>query len=169
MKATVEPEQDTATTLDKGHGRRERRTLTATTALNGYLDWPGVAQVGQVESVVERDGAVSQETRYFITSAPRELADAGALLRWTRGHWSIENRSHYVRDVTLGEDASRIRKGGGPEIMAALRNAAIGFFRATGATNIAETIYYIAEGHALTDERPKGDSTSSTTVPFPAV
>jgi hypothetical protein len=52
----------------------------------------------------------------------------------------IENRSHYVRDVTLGEDASRIRKGGGPEIMAALRNAAIGFLRATGATNIAETI-----------------------------
>jgi predicted transposase YbfD/YdcC len=90
--------------------------------------------------VVERDGEVSQETRYFITSAPRELADADALLTWTRGHWSIENRSHYVRDVTFGEDASRIRKGGGPEIMAALRNAAIGFFRATGATKIAETI-----------------------------
>lgn len=108
--------------------------------MNGYLDWPGVAQVGQIESVVERDGKVSQETRYFITSAPRERADAGTLLTWARGHWSIENRSHYVRDVTLGEDASRIRKGGGPEVMAALRNAAIGFFRATGATNIAETI-----------------------------
>ena len=74
--------------------------------------------MGQIESVVERDGKVSQETRYFITSA-RERADAGTLLRWARGHWSIENRSHYVRDVTLGEDASRIRKGGGPEIMAA--------------------------------------------------
>jgi hypothetical protein len=114
--------------------------LKATTALNAYLDWPGVAQVGQIESVVEQDGQVSQEARYFITSAPRELADAGVLLTWARGHWSIENRSHYVRDVTLGEDASRIRKGNGPEIMAALRNAAIGFFRATGATNIAETI-----------------------------
>jgi Transposase DDE domain len=114
--------------------------LKATTALNAYLDWPGVAQVGQIESLVEQDGQVSQETRYFITSAPRELADAGVLLTWARGHWSIENRSHYVRDVTLGEDASRIRKGSGPEIMAALRNATIGFFRATGATNIAETI-----------------------------
>jgi len=114
--------------------------LKATTALNGYLDWPGVAQVGQIESVVEQDGEVSQETRYFITSAPRELANAGVLLTWARGHWSIENRSHYVRDVTLGEDASRIRKGGGPQIMAALRNAAIGFLRATGATNIAEAI-----------------------------
>jgi hypothetical protein len=108
--------------------------------LNAHLDWPGVAQVGQIASVVERDGNVSHETRYFITSAPRELADAGALLTWARGHWSIENRSHYVRDVTLGEDASRIRKGCGPEIRAALRNAAIGFLRATGGTNIAETI-----------------------------
>ena len=114
--------------------------MKATTALNEYLDWPGVAQVGQIESVVENDGKVSQETRYFITSAPRGLADAGKLLTWARGHWSIENRSHYVRDVTLGEDASRIRKGGGPEIMAAFRNATIGFLRTTGATNIAEAI-----------------------------
>lgn len=52
----------------------------------------------------------------------------------------IENRSHHVRDVTLGEDASRIRKGSGPDVMAALRNAAIGFLRATGATNIAESL-----------------------------
>jgi hypothetical protein len=114
--------------------------LKATTALNAYLDWPGVAQVGQIQSVVERGGKVSQETRYFITSATRQVADAGVLLGCVRGHWSIENRSHYVRDVTLGEDTSRIRKGGGPEIMAALRNAAIGFLRATGATNIAETL-----------------------------
>jgi predicted transposase YbfD/YdcC len=132
--------QDTATTLDKGHGRVERRTLKATTALNDYLDWPGVAQVGQIESVVEQDGTISSETRYFITSAPRKLAGAGQLLQWGRGHWSIENRSHYVRDVTFGEDASRVRKGSGPEVMAAIRNATIGFLRSTGATNIAETI-----------------------------
>ena len=71
--------QDTTTTIDKGHGRRERRTLTATIALNEYLDWPGVAQVGQIESVVEQDGKVSHETRYFITSVPRDLG--GARLR----------------------------------------------------------------------------------------
>jgi predicted transposase YbfD/YdcC len=128
------------TTLDKGHGRRECRTLKATTTLNDYLNWPGVAQVGQIESVVEQDGTVSKETRYFITSAPRKLADAGQLLRWARGHWSIENRSHYVRDVTFGEDASRIRKGSGPEVMAAVRNATIGFLRSIGATNIAESL-----------------------------
>ena len=68
------------TTLDKGHGRRERRTLKATTALNDYLNWPGVAQVGQIESVVEQDGTVSKETRYFITSTPRKLGGAGQLL-----------------------------------------------------------------------------------------
>jgi predicted transposase YbfD/YdcC len=126
--------------LDKGHGRRERRTLKTTTALNEYLNWPGVAQVGQIESVVEQDGKISHETRQFITSVPRDLGGASQLLIWGRGHWSIENRSHYVRDVTFGEDASRIRKGSGPEIMAALRNAAIGFLRSTGAANIAEAL-----------------------------
>jgi len=131
---------DTVTTLDKGHGRRERRTLKATTAWNEYLDWPGVAQVGQVDSEVVRDGKTPQETRYFITSVSRGVAGAGLLLKWARGHWSIENRSHYVRDVTMGEDASRIRKRSGPEVMAALRNAAIGLMRTMGVTNIAEAL-----------------------------
>ncbi|MBV8722742.1 MAG: ISAs1 family transposase [Candidatus Eremiobacteraeota bacterium] len=131
---------DTVTTLNKGHGRRERRTLKATTALNKYLDWPGVAQVGQVESEVVKDGKTSHETRYFITSVSRAVADAAQLLKWARGHWSIENRSHYVRDVTMSEDSSRIRKRSGPQVMAALRNATIGFLRTTGQANIAESL-----------------------------
>ena len=131
---------DTATTLDKGHGRVERRTLKATTALNEYLDWPGVAQVGQVESKVVKDGKTTHETRYFITSVSRPVAGAGQLLKWARGHWSVENRSHYVRDVTMGEDASRIRKRSGPEVMAAFRNATIGLLRTMGVTNIAEAL-----------------------------
>src|SRR3974377_2196997 len=120
---------DTVTPLDKGHGRRERRTLKATTAWNEYLDWPGVAQVGQVDSEVLRDGKPHQDPRSFITSVSRRVAGAGQLLKWAGGHWSIANRSHYVRDVTRGEDASRIRKRSGPEVMAALRNAAIGLVR----------------------------------------
>ena len=131
---------DTVTTLNKGHGRRERRTLKATTALNGYLDWPGVAQVGQVESEVVKDGKTTHETRYFITSVSRAVADAAQLLKWARGHWSIENRSHYVRDVTMSEDSSRIRKRSGPQVMAALRNATIGFLRTMGQANIAESL-----------------------------
>jgi predicted transposase YbfD/YdcC len=131
---------DTTTTLDKGHGRRERRTARATTALNEYLDWPGVAQVGEVTCQVDENGKHTEATRYFITSVPRTVAGASELLCWTRGHWSIENKSHYVRDVTLGEDASRIRKRSGPEVMAAIRNATIGFLRSTGVTNIAEAL-----------------------------
>ncbi len=99
-----------------------------------------MGQVGQVESVVTRDGKTTREVRSFITSAPRSEAGARTLLRWARGHWSIENRTHYVRDVTMEEDASRVRKGSGPQVMAALRNTAIGFLRLTGATNIAAAL-----------------------------
>ena len=112
---------DTVTTLDKGHGRRERRTLKATTALNEYLIGPVLPRFGQVESEVVRDGKTTHEIRYFITSVSRAVADAGQLLKWARGHWSIENRSHYVRDETMGEDSSRIRKRSGPQVMAAFK------------------------------------------------
>jgi hypothetical protein len=91
-----------------------------------------------VTSQVDEGGKRTEAARYFITSVPREVAGGPELLRWARGHWSIENKSHYVRDVTFGEDASRIRKEAGPEVMAAFRNAAMGFLRSTGITNIAE-------------------------------
>jgi hypothetical protein len=96
--------------------------------------------VGEVTCQVDEGGTRTEATRYFITSVPRPMAGASQLLRWARGHWSIENKSHHVRDVTFGEDASRIRKRSGPEVMAAIRNAAIGFLRSTGATNIAEAL-----------------------------
>jgi hypothetical protein len=99
-----------------------------------------VGQVGQIRSVVDRDGKRTEETRYFITSAPRVLAGADVLLRVARGHWTIENGSHYVRDVSLGEDASRIRKASGPEAMAVMRNLAVGVLRTTGVTNIAAAL-----------------------------
>jgi hypothetical protein len=89
---------------------------------------------------VDQDGGRTEATRYFITSAPRTVAGGAGLLGWARGHWSIENGSHYVRDVTFGEDASRVRKGPGPEVPAAFRDAAIGFLRSTGVTNLAEAL-----------------------------
>src|SRR5271157_2582828 len=97
---------DTVTTLDKGHGRRERRTLKATTALNEYLDWPGVAQVGQVESDVVKDGKTTHETRYFITSVSRAVADAGQLLKWTRG--TGRSRIVLTRPTIPGWDTNRL-------------------------------------------------------------
>lgn len=108
--------------------------------LNGYLDWPGVAQVGRLERTVTAGGAVTVEVQYLITSVPRERAGAAALLGWVRGHWGIENRLHYVRDVTMGEDANRTRSGSGPQVLAALRNLAISILRRDEVTNIAAAL-----------------------------
>lgn len=119
----------------------EIRRLRTTTLLNGYLDWPGVAQVCRVEREVRRRGKEpSREIAYAITSVPPDAAGPSTLLNWWRGHWSIENRSHYVRDVSMGEDASRIRSGAAPQIMAAFRNAAVGFLRCQGVVNVAEAL-----------------------------
>ena len=123
------------------HGDRvERRTLTTTTMLNGYLDWPGVAQVCRVQAEVKKDGEESYEVSYAITSVPRERADAATLLGWHRGHWGIENRLHWVRDVTMGEDANRTWSGSGPQVLAALRNAALNQLRMAGSSNIAASL-----------------------------
>jgi hypothetical protein len=97
--------------------------------------------VGWVEAEVTRGGKTAREVRYFITSVPRAVAGARQLLGWVRGHWSIENRSHYVRDVTLGEDASRVRRGSGPQVLAAVRNAALGLLRRWGGfESVAEAL-----------------------------
>jgi len=70
-------------------------------------------------------GVTTRETVYGITSLSVEEADASRLLALTRGHWGIENGLHYKRDVTLGEDASRVRREAGPQVMAALRNSIV--------------------------------------------
>ena len=67
-------------------------------------------------------------------------AGAAALLRQRRGHWGIENRLHWIRDVPLGEDASQVRTGAAPEILAALRNTVLAVLRQTGAANIAASL-----------------------------
>jgi hypothetical protein len=77
------------------------------------------------------------ELHYKITSLPPEQASATDLLQLSRGHWSIANQLHYVRDVTLGEDASRIRTGAAPHAMAAIRNLVLTVLRLAGVTNLA--------------------------------
>jgi predicted transposase YbfD/YdcC len=84
-----------------------------------------------------RDGREEVEVEYAITSAPRSLAGAVELLKWWRNHWHIENRSHYVRDVTLREDACQIYKGHAPQNLASLRNALVALLRLVGNNNIA--------------------------------
>jgi predicted transposase YbfD/YdcC len=123
----------------KRHGRRETRHLRASTALGGYLDWPDVRQVVQVTSQVERADGLTMQVRYFITSLPPRVG-ARALLLVVRGHWGIENRLHYVRDVTLSEDASQVRAGAAPQALAALRNTVLALLRLHGWTNMAAAL-----------------------------
>ena len=111
--------------MDKGHGRKEFRRLLSTTALNDYLDWPDVGQVFELERVRVLKGKTEVEVVYGITSLGRQKSDAKALLGRTRDHWGIENRLHYVRDETLGEDRCRVRKGNGAQVLAAIRNACV--------------------------------------------
>jgi len=122
------------------HGDRwEVRRLWASTALNDYLGWPGVRQVLKVERETEKKGQKETQVRYAITSLGTERK-AKQLLSLVRGHWAIENQLFWVRDVTLGEDASQVRKGSTPQVMAALRNVVIGLLRNSGASNLAAAI-----------------------------
>ena len=77
-------------------------------------------------------------------SAPRERASAAELLRLRRGHWGIENGLHYRRDVTLGEDACRVRKGGAAAILAGLRNTALALLPRLKLGSIAEATRHCA-------------------------
>ena len=138
-----------ATTVDKGHGRVEVRHLVASTALNDYLDWPGLAQVFIVERRWRERGHWQEAVRYGITSLPPAVADADRLLALVRGHWQIENGLHSVKDVTLGEDRSLIRKGHGPNIMAILRDTVISVLHRAGWRTIAERLRcYSGDAHA---------------------
>src|SRR5438309_5292526 len=100
-----------------GRGGSERRSIEMPSSLAGYLgaDWPGCAQVFRLTRVRKTGVKVETEVVSGITSLPRERAGAKTLLGLTRGHWGIENGLHGVRDGTLREDASRIRRGAATE------------------------------------------------------
>lgn len=112
----------TAQTCDKGHGRIEERTLTASSMLHDYVDWPYLMQVVKVERTRHVHGKRAHEVAYGITSLPPDDANAARLLVICRMHWQIENGLHYRRDVTLREDASQVRRGHAPQVLAALNN-----------------------------------------------
>jgi predicted transposase YbfD/YdcC len=137
------------TQTGRAHGRIEKRTLKVVTIAAGIL-FPHAAQAIQVVRRTRRRGTKKtwqNETVYAITSLPAEQAQPGDLAHWIRSHWSIENRLHWVRDVTYTEDASQARTGTGPHIMATLRNLAISVLRLNGHTNIAAALRYTARKH----------------------
>lgn len=142
-----EAEFDRATQTNRGHGREETRFLHCTYDLPRFFTgFAGVRQAFRLERKVlhKKTGKQSHEVVYGMTSLPRLGADAQALLGLVRGHWTIENRVHWVRDVTMGEDASHVRVGNIPHVMAAFRNAAIAVLRRDGHTNIASARRYLA-------------------------
>ena len=108
---------------DKGHGRIERRERR----FPGELRLPGAACLVRVQADVERAGQARSETRYYISSA---TLDAPRAAQAVRGHWGIENRLHWVLDVTFKEDQSRLRKGFGARNMAVVRHFALNLVRA---------------------------------------
>ena len=132
--------------VEKSHGRLETRCLKASTSLNEYLDWPGLAQVIQYRYTYKNPntGKETEKISYGITSLSPEETTAERLLILRRGHWSIENKSHWMRDTLLGEDASPVRSGAIPQIMAALRNTALAVLRFAGVIRIADEIKYLA-------------------------
>ena len=133
---------DRVSTVTKGHGRIETRTLESGTGLVDVLDWPGVAQVMRrtCERLVVKSGKRTVEVTYGITSLAPSEARAAQLEALWRGHWTIENRKHYVRDVTLGEDRNQMHSGDAPRVLATLRSGLIDLWRWKGWTNIADAI-----------------------------
>lgn len=99
--------------------------------------------------VFRTTGKIEEETVFGVTSLDADRADAGCLLTLIRQHWHIENRSHWVRDVTYGEDHSQVRVGQIPRVMATIRNTAIALIRLTGTTHIAATCRRFAGKPAL--------------------
>jgi predicted transposase YbfD/YdcC len=132
-------------TVDKGHGRLEIREIEASALLNDWLNWPAVGQVLKqtCRCITLKTGVVTETVRYAITSLP-----VGADLHWIaalwRGHWSIENKVHYVRDVTCREDAGQSYRGNTPQVLAALRNAVLTLLRACGWSRIADGMRHFA-------------------------
>ncbi|MEU2616529.1 ISAs1 family transposase [Micromonospora sp. NPDC007271] len=125
-------------TRDRGHGRRETRTVKAVTvATPGGIAFPHAQQAVRITRTRIVAGKTSRETAYLTVSLPAGQALPRDLQTWIRRHWHIENRLHHVRDVTFREDLHQARTGNGPAVIATLRNTAIGWHRITGATNIA--------------------------------
>lgn len=126
-------------TRDTGHGRKETRTVKAITIQTpGGLGFPHAQQAVRITRTRTIKGRTTRETAYLTVSLPAEQTQPADLGTWARSEWHIENRLHYVRDVTLREDTHQTRTGNGPAVFATLRNTSIGYHRTNGATNIAE-------------------------------
>lgn len=129
----------TAHTLEKGHGRLESRAVVASTELNDFVasSWPGVGQVFFLRRRIQHPLRCTQQLVYGLTSLSPQVAGPERLLELIRGHWAIENRLHWRRDVTLREDACQVRKGCAPRTLAVLNSFLLALFDWLGVRNVA--------------------------------
>jgi predicted transposase YbfD/YdcC len=149
--STLAPSVQRASTTTTHGARIETRTIAVSDALAGWRHWPGLQQVLKLERTVinKTTGEISEEQVYAVTSLAPERATPAQLNELWRQHWTIENKLHWVRDVTFDEDRSQVRAGNAPQIMAALRNVAISALRLRKVTNIAAALRRYAARPAL--------------------
>ena len=135
-----------ATTTSKGHGRIEVRTLTTSSQLNDFLDWPFLQQVFKMERFVtiRKTGQTRHEILYGITSLSAEQASPGQLLKMLRSYWGIENGLHYRRDVTLQEDQTRFTKDSAAHIMSIINNIVLALIAKAGYQFVPSARRYFA-------------------------
>jgi predicted transposase YbfD/YdcC len=135
-----------ATQTDKGHERIEKRTLTTSSLLKDYLDWPHVAQVFQLERKVWdlQMQPLRSQVVYGLTSLSAAQAGPARLLELTRAYWGIENGLHYRRDVTLREDATRMRNVRAAQVWASLNNLLVGILARLPFVNLPQARRFFA-------------------------
>ncbi len=140
-----------STDAERGHGRIATRTLKATEVTAG-IGFPYAVQVLQLTRKTHRHRGdrLHTEVVYLVTSLSAAAAKPDQIASWLRGHWAIENRLHWVRDVSFDEDRSQTRTQGGPQVMATLRNTVISLLRLDGHPNIASARRH----HARNPQRP---------------
>ena len=143
---------DAHTAVETAHGFTTTCTLRTSTLFTPYTDSPGLEQVYEyrIKQINTKIGESTHHTQYGITSLTPEQTTAEDLLTLCRNHWTIENKRHWIRDTVFGEDASRARTGSIPQLMAALRNAALALLRFAGYTKISEATRFFAVKPKLT-------------------
>ncbi len=132
--------EDTHTELSKGHGRVEERIVSICRTLNGIRPWAGLCTLIRVTATRsqlkgEYEIVGTSETRYYISSLSETAQQFATRIR---SYWGVENKVHYVRDVTQAEDASRIRVAPLPQLWAIARNLALNLYRDSGFENMAQ-------------------------------
>lgn len=149
-KALDQGEWDYHKTVHKGHGRLEVREIWASTQMNAWFEneWAGIAQIFAIRRFVKEGEKEREEIVYGFTNLPRKKAKAKRLLALNQKHWRIENRLHYRRDVTLGEDACQVRVEGAPQALAALNGGILALMDWLEVRNVAQQMrHFCAHPH----------------------